>query len=77
MKAKVLKDFKDKYTGKRYTAGEIITVSKERFDEILTVDKLVEEVPFDRTAEANEEAVEKAVEKPKKTARKATKKPAK
>lgn len=70
MKAKVLKDFKDKYTGKRYTAGETITVSKERFEEILTVDKLVEAVV--------EEVVEGVVEtEPKKTARKSAKKSAK
>lgn len=44
MKVKVLKSFKDKYTGAIYKAGESITVSEERFEEILTVDKLVEEV---------------------------------
>lgn len=66
MKAKVLKDFKDKYTGERHTAGETIDVSKERFDEILTVDKLVEEVTVE----------EVPAKEPKKTARKATKKSA-
>ena len=44
MKAKVLKRFKDKYNGKVYKPGEIITVSKKRFAEILKVDVLVEEV---------------------------------
>lgn len=44
MKAKVLKRFKDKYNGKIYEAGEIITISKKRFNEILKVDALVEEV---------------------------------
>lgn len=44
MKAKVLKPFKDKYNGKVYKEGRVINVTKERFDEILTVDKLVEEV---------------------------------
>ena len=72
MKVKVLKDFKDKYTGKRHTAGETITVSKDRFEEILTVDTLVEAV-----AEDIAETTEEAVEQPKKTTRKATKKPAK
>ena len=72
MKVKVLKDFKDKYTGKRHTAGETINVSKERFEEILTVDKLVEAVEEDIA-----ETTEEAVEQPKKTTRKATKKPAK
>ncbi len=44
MKVKVLKDFKDKYTGNLHKAGTTIDVTKERFAEILTVDKLVEEV---------------------------------
>lgn len=44
MKAKVLKKFKDKHTGKLHEVGNIIIISKERYAEILTVDKLVEEV---------------------------------
>lgn len=44
MKVKVLKGFKDKHTGEIYKAGATIEVSKERFEEILTVDKLVEEI---------------------------------
>lgn len=72
MKVKVLKDFKDKYTGARHTAGEVLNVSKERFEEILTVDVLVEAV-----AEDIAEAPEEAVEQPKKATRKTTKKPIK
>lgn len=44
MKVKVLKKFRDKHTGEIYKRGEIITVSKKRFAEILTVAPLVEEV---------------------------------
>lgn len=44
MKAKVLKRFKDKYSGKVYNVDEVITISKERFEEILTVAPLVEKV---------------------------------
>ena len=44
MKAKVLKPFKDKNNGKIYEVGEVITISKKRFAEILEVDVLVEEV---------------------------------
>lgn len=44
MKVKVLKGFKDKHTGELHKAGATIEVSQERFEEILTVDKLVEEV---------------------------------
>ena len=44
MKAKVLKRFRDKYSGKCYKVGEVIVISKERFEEIQKVDNLVEEV---------------------------------
>jgi len=44
MKAKVLKRFKDKHTGKVYKPGDIITISKKRYAEILEVGVLVEEV---------------------------------
>lgn len=49
MKAKVLKRFKDKHSGKVYEPGDIITVSKKRFAEILEVDVLVEEVTEETT----------------------------
>lgn len=51
MKAKVLKRFKDKYTGEIYEAGDVITVTKKRFKEILEVDVLVEEVIEETTEE--------------------------
>ena len=75
MKAKVLKDFKDKYTGRRYKEGETISVSKERFDEILTVDNLVEAVAEEVVEEKTmPEVISEALnEKPKKATRKATK----
>ena len=44
MKAKVIKEFIDKNTRERYSVWEIITVSKDRFAEILTKGNLVEEV---------------------------------
>lgn len=44
MKAKILKRFKDKYSGKFYEEGETITISRERYNEILTVAPLVEEI---------------------------------
>lgn len=44
MKARVLKRFKDKHSGRIYQEGETITISKERFNEILKVARLVEEV---------------------------------
>ena len=44
MKVKVLKEFRDKYTKVYYIKDEVITVTKDRFDEILTKGNLVEEV---------------------------------
>lgn len=45
MKAKILKDFRDKYNGKIYKKGDTIVVSKARFDEIVKKDKsLIEEI---------------------------------
>ena len=44
MRAKVLETFKDKHTGKLREKGSTITVSKERFEEILTVGPFVEAV---------------------------------
>lgn len=44
MKAKVLQLFKDKHTGELHQKGTTITVSKERFEEILTVGPFVEAI---------------------------------
>ena len=44
MKAKVLKNFRDKYSGEIQKVGSVITISRERYEEILTVAPLVEEV---------------------------------
>lgn len=44
MKAIVKKEFRDKYTGVVYPIGKMIEVSKKRFDEILSVDELIEEI---------------------------------
>lgn len=44
MRAKVLKSFRDKYNHKVYKVGEILNISKKRYEEILKVDKLIEKV---------------------------------
>lgn len=51
MKAKVLRQFKDKYSGKVYKVGDVITISKDRYEEILKVGKLVEKVETKKKAE--------------------------
>lgn len=44
MKAKVLKPFRDKVTGEMHKPGDVIDITKKRYNEILTVDELVEEI---------------------------------
>ena len=44
MKAKVLKQFKDKHSGEIHQVGSILTISRERYEEILTKGHLVEEI---------------------------------
>ena len=51
MKAKVVKSFRDKHTGEIYKVGKTLNISKERFEEILTVGPLVEEVKAKKKTE--------------------------
>ena len=44
MKAKVLKPFRDKETGEIRKVDDVFTCTKKRFNEILSVDELVEEI---------------------------------
>jgi hypothetical protein len=44
MKAKVVKEFRDKYTGETHKNGKVLDISEERFEEILTVGAFVEKV---------------------------------
>lgn len=64
MKAKVLKRFKDKYSGEIYKEGDVLNITKERFAEILTVAPLVEEVKAQRKKAAVSEPVMAAEETP-------------
>lgn len=66
MKVKVLKKFIDKHSGEIHEEGKILTVSKERFEEILKVGKFVEEITEKTTVEGSTAK--------KKTPKKATKK---
>lgn len=59
MKVKVLKKFKDKYTGKIYKVGEVLNIKKERFEEILTKGEFVEKVEAEKADEKAEETAEK------------------
>lgn len=58
MKVKVIKRFKDKHTGEVYPVGKILTISEDRFAEILTVGKLVEEIKEKKAAKKTAKKVE-------------------
>lgn len=63
MKVRVIDKFRDKHTKKIHKVGDVLTISQERFVEILTSGKFVEKIE------------EKAAElTPKKTTKKAAKK---
>lgn len=66
MKVKVIEEFKDKYTKKIHTLNKVMEITKERYDEILTVGNFVEEIKEEPKAAPKAE--------PKKTTKKATKK---
>ena len=51
MKAKVLKSFRDKHSGEIYKVGKTLNISRERFEEILTVGPLVKEIKIEKKAE--------------------------
>lgn len=63
MKAKVLKKFRDKHTGKIYKVGTVIEVTKDRFAEIQKADASL--------VEAVEEKTEDTATEEKKPAKKA------
>lgn len=56
MKAKVLKLFKDKHSGELHRKGTTITISKERYEEILSVGPFVEAVKTGKTTKEKKEA---------------------
>lgn len=41
MKVKVIRGFRDKYTGERYKRGRVLDITEERYTEIMQVGKLV------------------------------------
>lgn len=63
MKAKVLKKFKDKYSGKIYKPGTVIEVTEERFEEIRNTDESFVEAVEEKAEEVAEESTEEAAEK--------------
>lgn len=52
MKVKVLERFKDKYTGEIHETDKEMEVSKERFEEILSVGNFVKEIAEESAPEA-------------------------
>ena len=44
MKVEVIEEFKDKYTKKLYTPGDVIEVTKKRLEEILETGRLIKPI---------------------------------
>lgn len=65
MKLKIEKEFKDKYTGKKYKAGDTVEFKEERAKELLSDDRAL-------VSEVKEEPKE-VEEEPKKPAKKSKK----
>lgn len=57
MLALVKKDFNDKYTGQLNKAGEVIEVSKERFDELVNAGNFVAKAKPQKPEKVEEEKV--------------------
>lgn len=51
MKAKVIREFVDKYTNELYAVGREITVTKDRYEEIRRVGDFVEEIKDPKKAD--------------------------
>lgn len=58
MKVKVLKTFRDKHTRELHKADKVMEITKERFEEILTVGNLVEEIPEKKTRKTTKKTAE-------------------
>lgn len=56
MKCKVLRTFRDKYTGQRYAEGDTIEVTEERADEILSVGEFIKKPATRRKRKTAEDA---------------------
>lgn len=69
MKARVIQNFKDKYTGEDYPVDKVLEITRERFEEILEVGNLVEEIKEEEPIIEKEEKIKEEV-KPKKETKK-------
>ena len=58
MKAKVIKPFIDQYSGATYKAGEILTITRERYEEILQTAPLVAEIKKPKKTKKTNSAAE-------------------
>ena len=63
MKAKVLKKFIDKHTREVYKVNTILNISKERFEEIVSVDEGLVEVIVEETTTEKKKTTKKATKK--------------
>lgn len=69
MKVKVIEEFRDKHTKKIHIVNKVMEITKERYDEILTVGNFVEpikeepKVVVEKNATTNESKTKKGTKK--------------
>lgn len=63
MKVKVIKKFIDKHSRKLHKAGEILNITKERFEEIISVDESLVEVVAEEAPAAKKKTPKKTTKK--------------
>ena len=63
MKVKVIGEFRDKHTKKIHKVNKVMEITKERYDEILTVGNFVEEIKEEPKEEAPKKSTKKATKK--------------
>lgn len=63
MKVKVLKSFIDKHTFKVHKEGDLLTISKERYEEIVSVSEELIEVVADEAPTEKKKAAKKSAKK--------------
>ena len=63
MKVKVIKKFIDKHTKKVHKKGDILTIDKKRYEEIVSVDENLVEVVADEAPTEKKKPAKKAAKK--------------
>ena len=67
MKVKVKTKFRDKYTGARYKRGDVLEITEERYEEIMSVGNLVQKIAQDADSNASVDEVNNSLDEAEET----------